>query len=289
MLPQAVSLEARLFALRLLEALREDLPFVDITSRIVPQREVSAYVLAKAEGVLAGMEEVVELLRLLGFEVVKAMRDGDVLKPGDKPLVFKGPAPEVLKVERTLLNLLTHASGVATVTRAILLKAKAANPQVKVAATRKTLPFLRYIEKKAVLISGGDPHRYSLSDAVLIKDNHLRLLGGVAEAVKRAKEAAPFTARVEVEVNDVKSALEAAAAGADIIMLDNMPPWQVAEVDKKLREAGLRERVILEASGGIGEDNVALYAPYVDVISVGALTHSARALDMSLELEPFAP
>ncbi|MFB6489819.1 MAG: nicotinate-nucleotide diphosphorylase [Thermoproteus sp. AZ2] len=186
-------LEARLFAIKLLEALKEDLPFIDVTSAIVPRRPLKAYVLVKASGVLAGVEEAVELLKLLGFDVLSALGDGQEVKPGDRAIVFRGEAPEVLKVERTLLNLLMHASGIATMTRRIVERARAVNPKVRVAATRKTLPFLRYIEKKAVALGGGDPHRYSLSDAVLIKDNHIKALGGVAEAVKRARGSPPLS------------------------------------------------------------------------------------------------
>ncbi|CCC80968.1 carboxylating nicotinate-nucleotide diphosphorylase [Thermoproteus tenax] len=277
-------IEARLFAYRLLDALREDDPFWDLTSAIVPNEEGEACLKTKEDCVLAGVEEVVELLKLLGlgYRVVKG--DGETAKAGECFLYIRGPKPDLLKVERVVLNLLMRASGIATATRRILEAARAANPRVKVAATRKTTPFLRYIEKKAVAIGGGDPHRFSLSDAVLIKDNHIKAVGGLERALELARKTAPFTAKIEVEVENVADAIKAAELGADIIMLDNMRPEEVAEVDRRLRERGLRERVVLEASGGIREDNAADYAKYVDVISVGALTHSVKAVDMSMEL-----
>ena len=168
-------IEAKLFAYELLEELKSDLPFLDFASLALPANEAEACVVAKAEGILAGAEEAAELLKLLGFQLTKALPDGARVRPGDEVMCFKGPARDIPKVERTLLNLLMHASGVATYTRRLVDLAKSLNPWLRVAATRKTLPHLRYIEKKAVLIGGGDPHRFSLSDAVMIKDTHLEL------------------------------------------------------------------------------------------------------------------
>jgi nicotinate-nucleotide pyrophosphorylase (carboxylating) len=277
-------IEARLFAYKLLDALREDDPFWDLTSVIVPNEYGEACVRVKEDCVVAGMEEVAELLRLLGLEFTVLRGDGDVAKAGDCVLIIRGQKPDLLKVERVVLNVLMRASGIATMTRRILERARSVNPRVRVAATRKTTPFLRYLEKKAVAIGGGDPHRFSLSDAVLIKDNHIRAVGSLEKAIILARERSPFTVKIEVEVETVEDAIKAAELGVDIIMLDNMKPSDVAKVHEELVKRGLRDRVILEASGGINEDNVVEYARYVDVVSIGALTHSYKSIDMSMDL-----
>jgi nicotinate-nucleotide pyrophosphorylase (carboxylating) len=277
-------MEARLFAYKLLDALREDDPFWDLTSVIVPNEYGEACVRVKEDCVVAGMEEVAELLRLLGLEFTVLRGDGDVAKAGDCVLIIRGQKPDLLKVERVVLNVLMRASGIATMTRRILERARSVNPRVRVAATRKTTPFLRYLEKKAVAIGGGDPHRFSLSDAVLIKDNHIRAVGSLEKAIILARERSPFTVKIEVEVETVEDAIKAAELGVDIIMLDNMKPSDVAKVHEELVRRGLRDRIILEASGGINEDNVIEYARYVDVVSIGALTHSYKSIDMSMDL-----
>jgi nicotinate-nucleotide pyrophosphorylase [carboxylating] (EC 2.4.2.19) len=277
-------IEARLFAYKLLDTLREDDPFWDLTSVIVPNEYGEACVRVKEDCVVAGMEEVTELLRLLGLEFTVLRGDGNVAKAGDCVLIIRGQKPDLLKVERVVLNVLMRASGTATMTRRILERARNVNPRVRVAATRKTTPFLRYLEKKAVAIGGGDPHRFSLSDAVLIKDNHIRAVGSLEKAIILARERSPFTVKIEVEVETVEDAIKAAELGVDIIMLDNMKPSDVAKVHEELVRRGLRDRIILEASGGINEDNVIEYARYVDVVSIGALTHSYKSIDMSMDL-----
>jgi nicotinate-nucleotide pyrophosphorylase (carboxylating) len=277
-------IEARLFAYKLLDTLREDDPFWDLTSVIVPNEYGEACVRVKEDCVVAGMEEVTELLRLLGLEFTVLRGDGNVAKAGDCVLIIRGQKPDLLKVERVVLNVLMRASGIATMTRRILERARNVNPRVRVAATRKTTPFLRYLEKKAVAIGGGDPHRFSLSDAVLIKDNHIRAVGSLEKAIILARERSPFTVKIEVEVETVEDAIKAAELWVDIIMLDNMKPSDVAKVHEELMRRGLRDRIILEASGGINEDNVIEYARYVDVVSIGALTHSYKSIDMSMDL-----
>ncbi len=267
--------------------LYEDLGRGDVTTEIlVPEGlRVRAVVLAKERGVLAGVRECRELLESLGLEVARSLMDGDEVEEGSVVFEVVGDARKVLGVERTLLNLLGHMSGVATATREAVRRARSANPRVRVAATRKTLPGLRYFEKRAVEIGGGDPHRYDLSDMVLIKDNHLRIVGSVERAVRIARERASFTKKVEVEVGTAEEAVLAARAGADVVMLDNVSPEEARRTVEALSREGLRDRVLVEVSGGITLDNVAEYAAAgVDVISMGALTHSARSLDFSLEV-----
>ncbi|MFN3804171.1 MAG: carboxylating nicotinate-nucleotide diphosphorylase [Pyrobaculum sp.] len=271
-------IEARLFAYQLLEELRRDIPLLDYSALALPKVEVEACVVFKQDGIAAGVEEAAEFLKLLGFSISFQAADGTYVQKGGEALCFVGPAREVVKVERTVLNVIIHASGIATYVRRLVERVKAVNPKCRVAATRKTLPFLRYLEKKAVLLGGGDPHRGSLSDAVMYKDSHL----AVASIEGLSQAPTPFVLRREVEVSTAEGALKAAELGFEVIMLDNAPPEEVAKAHKLLAERGLR--VILEASGGITEENIHLYAPYVDVISIGKITHSAPALDASMEV-----
>jgi len=177
-------------------------------------------------------------------------------------------------------------SGVATATaNLVAIVASEGHGKTRVAATRKTLPGLRYFEKKAVEIGGGDTHRLRLDDAVLIKDNHLTLAGTIEKCVRMAKSEVSFTKKVEVEATTPAQALEAAKAGADIVLLDNMTPRQVGDSLSLLKSKGLRERILVEASGGITRENIGGYAKAgVDVVSVGTITHSAKAIDMSMEI-----
>jgi len=267
--------------------IEEDVVFWDETSRLLVPEDARAVgkILAKAKGVVAGVGFVEPVLWKMGFEVTVHKRDGETVEPGDLILELRGNARKLLEVGRVLLNVLMHASGVATATRRLVVKAQRYG--ARVAATRKTLPGLRALEKMAVMAGGGDPHRLSLSDAVLIKKEHLRFAGGVREAVMRAREGTSFTKRVEVEVETPEDAVEAARAGADIVMLDNFSPEDVRRALDLLESRGLRDRVIIEVSGGISEDNVEEYARLgVDVLSSGSITHSARALDMSMEVSP---
>jgi len=178
-------------------------------------------------------------------------------------------------------------SGVATATAELVsIVTKSNKNKVRIACTRKTLPGLRYFEKRAVELGGGDTHRLRLDDAVLIKDNHLGFTDSIAGAVKTAKAKVSFTKKIEVEVTSPDQVIEAARAGADIVLLDNMSRQDVANSVASLEGKGLREKVMIEASGGITKENLASYAKTgVDVISVGAITHSAKAIDMSMEIK----
>jgi nicotinate-nucleotide pyrophosphorylase (carboxylating) len=186
-----------------------------------------------------------------------------------------------------MLNLLSRMSGIATTTRRLTEKLEKAKAKAKIAATRKTAPGLLYFDKKAVLVGGGDPHRLHLDDMVLIKDNHIAIIGSVEEAVKKAKANVSFSKKIEVEVTRVQDALKAAEAGADVIMLDNFSPKQIKEAVASLKKTGFLGKVLLEASGGITAENLLEYAStQVDLISMGELTHSVKALDISLEITP---
>jgi nicotinate-nucleotide pyrophosphorylase (carboxylating) len=272
----------------LMNFLREDLGFGDITSKAVLDDKVKgeAIIIAKEEGVLAGLIEVKRLFELLGCVAEPLAKDGHIIKIGQEIVCIKGKAKAILEGERVALNLLSRMSGIATETKKLLELAKKVNPRVKIACTRKTAPGLRAFDKRAVEIGGGDSHRLRLDDCVLIKDNHVKLVGSAGEAVRRAVERVSFTKKVEVEVGSLEEALEAAKAGADIVMLDNMKVEEVKRVVDEFTKRGYRDKVLLEASGEMNEKNITDYAmAMVDVISIGAITHSPRALDMSLEIK----
>jgi nicotinate-nucleotide pyrophosphorylase (carboxylating) len=270
---------------QLLSFLAEDVPAGDITTlTLLPDRIVSARIEAREEMILAGIEECVWLFEHFDVSVMVEAEDGEHVVAGTKILSLAGSVHVILSVERTVLNLLGRMSGIATATSVAQGLAARINDHVKVAGTRKTAPGLRYFDKKAIRIGGGDPHRHSLSDAFMIKDTHRALLP-VREAVRRAKAYSSYY-KVECEVENLIDAIEAAEAGADILMFDNMVPSAVHEVIVALVVRGLRSRLMLEVSGGITPETIHLWAGIdVDTISIGALTHSVRCVDVSLEIE----
>lgn len=269
------------------EMLAEDLGSGDVTSEalIRPDTVAHAEVIAKQKGVLAGVAEATIAFNEMGVKVSVVKSDGAMVKAGDVIMRLEGSAKKILATERVALNLLMRMSGIATATRELITRARRRNPNVVIAATRKTAPLITYFDKRAVMIAGGKPHRYRLSDHILIKDNHLRLVGSVAEAVRRASKAAD-RARVEVEVSNPAEVLDAAKAGAGIVMLDNMKPAEIKRAIGLLKREGMRGKVLLEASGGIDPSNVESFAAAgVDIISSGYMTMRAPALDMSLEVK----
>lgn len=269
------------------EMLAEDLGSGDVTSEalIRPDTVAHAEVIAKQKGVLAGVAEATIAFNEMGVKVSVVKSDGAMVKAGDVIMRLEGSAKKILATERVALNLLMRMSGIATATRELITRARRRNPNVVIAATRKTAPLITYFDKRAVMIAGGKPHRYRLSDHILIKDNHLRLVGSVAEAVRRASKAAD-RARVEVEVSNPAEVLDAAKAGAGIVMLDNMKPAEIKRAIRLLDREGMRGKVLLEASGGIDPSNVESFAAAgVDIISSGYMTMRAPALDMSLEVK----
>jgi len=267
--------------------LDEDIGHGDITTdALVDSRTKAAgRVVCKERAVIAGLSESVILLKLLGCEGKSKVRDGQEVPAGTIILEVNGYGSSLLKVERVLLNLLSHMSGVATATAELVSITKKNGSSARIACTRKTLPGLRYFEKRAVELGGGDTHRLRLDDAVLIKDNHLELAGSITGAVRKAKAKVSFTKKIEVEATSPNQAVEAAHAGADIVLLDNMRPQEVKKSLDLLEAKKLRGGILVEVSGGITRDNLANYVKTgVDVISVGSITHSAKAIDMSLEL-----
>ena len=260
----------------------EDLGEWDDSSRLVPETPTRAAIIAKEDCIISGLAEAEEILDYFGLDDERLYDDGEFVPGGSRVLCISGSARAILQAERLTLNFLARMSGISTITRECVLSAGGA---VRIAATRKTTPGFRAFEKKAVFLGGGDRHRFNLSDAVLIKDNHIRILG-LKECLRRAKEDASFTKKIEVEVESLEEMMLAARGGADIIMFDNMSPEMIERGIELLRGMGLREQLILEASGGITPANIPQYARCgLDVISLGALTKDARWIDLSLEME----
>ncbi|MEM2998916.1 MAG: carboxylating nicotinate-nucleotide diphosphorylase [Candidatus Bathyarchaeia archaeon] len=273
---------------KLKQLLAEDIGQGDVTSAaVVPAGlRVDASIVAKEAGVAAGIEEITILAESLGLTVQAKIKDGEKIRNSQIIMTISGDAQTILSAERTMLNLLSRMCGIATKTRNFVEKLEEAKLSVKIAATRKTAPGLSYFDKKAVLMGGGDTHRLHLDDMILVKDNHITIAGSVESAVKKAKQSASFSKKIEVEVTNVKDALTAAEAGADIIMLDNFLPAQIRKAVETLEKAGFG-KVLLEASGRITEENLLDYAKTgVNLISIGELTHSVSALDVSLEIAP---
>lgn len=245
-----------------------------------------ARVVAQGFGVLSGMRAALAVVRSARLTVVAARRDGSLVRRGTVVLRVRGDARRILSVERTVLNFLMHASGVATATRNAVLGARGARRPLEVWATRKTLPGLRDLEKAAVVDGGGRPHRRDLSDAVLIKTNHLALLS-LSEAVGRAHARSRPGERVEVEVRSASEAIAAARAGAEMLLLDNLAPRKARAVVRVLERQGLRRGRWIELSGGITPDTVRRYRSVgADAVSLGGITHSAPSVPFHLTLEP---
>ena len=264
-------------------AICEDIHYVDVTTDylIDENAETTAKFVSKADGVVCGLEIALRVFTLLDdritFEVFK--KDGDEVKKGEIICKMRGNTRALLKGERTALNLIQHMSGIATATHHCVKLVEGTNASV--VDTRKTLPGLRPLQKYAVTCGGGKNHRYNLSDAAMLKDNHIDAYGGITAAVEALRKKAGHMVKIEVETRTLDDLREALAVGADIIMLDNMDCATMTEAVKI--NAG---RAKLEASGNITEDNIAEVAKTgVDLISLGALTHSVKAFDISMRID----
>jgi nicotinate-nucleotide pyrophosphorylase (carboxylating) len=280
-------LPSRILEQKLLYILAEDLGQGDVTTSLtIPEGTFAeASVIAREAGIAAGIEEATVLLQSLGLQVDASLEDGKTVATGQILLRISGDARTILAVERTLLNLLSRMSGVATHTRSLTERLRKARLKTRIACTRKTAPGLMYFDKKAVLVGGGDSHRFHLDDMILIKDNHIALVGTVEKALARVKKKASVSKKIEVEVNRTEDVLKAVGAGADVVMLDNFSPEQVRKSVASLKKAKLYGKVLLEASGGIRTENIIEFASTgVDLVSLGEITQSPKALDISLEI-----
>lgn len=264
-------------------ALKEDIPYLDVTTDfLLPDDHTSsAYYIAKADGVVCGLDIALRTFALAGgnVEVTVLVQDGDTVKQGDILARMHGSTKTLLKGERTALNILQHLSGIATATRRCV--DLVAGTKATIADTRKTLPGLRAFQKYAVTVGGGRNHRFCLSDGAMLKDNHIDAYGGITPAVTALREKVGHMVKIEVEVRTLDELREALAAGCEIIMLDNMSCAQMTEA-VKLTDG----RALLEASGNVTAENIRSIAETgVDLISLGALTHSVTCFDISMLIQ----
>lgn len=265
----------------------EDVGFEDITTNALIPEDIEAHgrIIAKEKGILAGINNVNGLFEDFGIKSSLTKREGDKIEINDIIMEIKGNARHILTLERTALNLLMRMSGIATLTFNTLKKIREVNEDIILASTRKITPGLQFFEKSAVKTGGGDTHRFRLDDCVLIKDNHIELVGSIEGAIIKAKNNVSFTKKIEIEVENLEDAVTAIKTGADIVMLDNMSPNKITHILSHLESNGLRNKALIEISGGIKPENIVEYAKTgADIISAGYLIHSAKALDLSLEI-----
>ena len=271
----------------IIQMIHHDVGFEDITTKalIEPETLIKAHIISRESGILSGVKLASEVFQEFLIKTVIKKSDGDKIEAQEVLMEIEGDASTILAVERTVLNLLMRMSGISTITSELVAKVRGINPDIIVSGTRKTTPGLQFFEKEAIKVGGGDTHRYRLDDCILIKDNHIALVGSVKTSVEKAKRYASFTKKIEIEVENTRDALEASIAGADIVMLDNMSPKEVKNVVIALENKDLRNNILIEVSGGINPKNIEEYAETkVDIISTGYITHSVPALDLSLEI-----
>jgi len=273
----------------LLNFLREDIGTGDITSNsIIDSRDYArAEIVCKANetAVVCGLEEASIIFEMSNCKTKTFVRDGSLIKKDCVVMEIIGDALSIMKVERTALNLIMRMSGIATETRKFTASIHNSFSSVRIASTRKTAPGLRFFDKKAVTVGGGETHRMGLDDMILIKDNHIPLVGSVEKAIKRARKKIGSSIKIECEVRSLEEAISAVDAGADRVMLDNFSPMEVARTIEELSRRGIRDKAKIEVSGGVMLQNVKSYAKAKpDIISIGYLTHSPKAVDFSLEV-----
>jgi len=264
---------------QLSQFLAEDIGKGDITSKLLPKKKISVKIISRENAIIAGASYAKEIFKLKGCNARILRRDGSKIKPNQTIMIITGDAGNILTCERTALNLLTRMSGIATQTNELVKKIP---NKTKLYATRKTAPGLRYFDKEAVEIGGGKKHRLRLDEMVMIKDNHIAVVDSLLSLIKNAKKKYK---KFEVEVENTSDAVLAAKEGATIIMLDNFTPVQIKKTIQVLKNQKLRNKVMLEASGGISSKNISKYGQTgVDIISVGSITNSVKGIDMSLEI-----
>ena len=274
---------------KLKKFLIEDNSFIDVSSKVIPKESVSsATIIAKSDGYLSGLEELGILYQLLKVNVTSNKEDGDQIYKGDIVAKIDGESRNILLGERVGLNLMSHMSAITTTTRKFVKIIEDSGKNVKIACTRKTLPGLRLFEKKAVDLGGGDTHRFSLDDMVLLKSTHLKFYkGNIVKLLKDVRSRVSFTKKIEIEIEKVNDVLIAVKNKADIIMLDNMNPDKVQDAISLLKQEKLRNQVIIEVSGNITTENIFDYLiSEPDVISTSVLTQKpTEFVDYSLRFD----
>ena len=262
--------------------LDEDVGKGDITSKLLQKKNIVAKIITREETIVAGTKYARDIFALKKCKTKIYKKDGKIAKPNQIILEIKGNAGNILTCERTALNLLSRMCGIATQTNNLKKQIKSVGSKSKVFATRKTVPGLRFFDKEAVKIGGGEKHRMTLNEMIMIKDNHLAVEKSIEDVLRKAKKT---RGKIEIEVETEKDAILCARMGADIIMLDNFSPEKIKKTVKKLTELKLRNKVVLEASGRINSKNITKYAKTnVDMISVGSITNSVNGIDLSLEI-----
>jgi len=263
------------------ETLAQDVGRGDLYALVEPSVDTKADIIAKCDGVMAGRKYIEVLAELEGFDISWGKKDGESFVKNDILAIVRGDSHTILKIERTLLNMLLHASSIATLTRKYVDIIKPYG--VKLLDTRKTRPLLRVFEKYATRCGGAVNHRLGLDDSLMIKDTHLKTIKNLKEYISKAREQIPFTAKIEVEAETFEIAKEAFLSGCDIVMCDNMTPEQIKEI-VKYRDENCKH-VLLEASGNISLDTIESYAKTgVDAISSGSLIHQANWIDLSMKV-----
>ena len=272
----------------LVRFLREDIGQGDLTSQYTVNKDLksSSQIICKSEiAVVAGLEEAKIIFEICNCDSKALVNDGDIVKRGIRVMKINGNTRAILKAERTALNLIMRMSGIATDTKKFVDIVKTVSKDIKVMGTRKTAPGLRYFDKKSIILGGGHSHRNTLDELILIKDNHLAVTTSIQSAITNARLKAGKNIMIECEVSNTKSSIEAIKSGADIIMLDNFTPEMAQKTISYLRKSGLREKVLIEISGGVNISNIKDYALALpDMISIGTLTHSSNSIDFSMKM-----
>lgn len=272
----------------LVRFLREDIGQGDLTSQYTVNKDLksSSQIICKSEiAVVAGLEEAKIIFEICNCDSKALVNDGDIVKRGFRVMKIIGNTRAILKAERTALNLIMRMSGIATDTKKFVDIVKTVSKDIKVMGTRKTAPGLRYFDKKSIILGGGHSHRNTLDELILIKDNHLAVTTSIQSAITNARLKAGKNMMIECEVSNTKSSIEAIKSGADIIMLDNFTPEMAQKTISYLRKSGLREKVLIEISGGVNISNIKDYALALpDMISIGTLTHSSNSIDFSMKM-----
>jgi len=262
--------------------LDEDVGNGDITSELLENKKIVARIITREETIVAGTKHAKEIFALKKCKTRIYKKDGKIAKANQTILEIKGNAGDILTCERTALNLLSRMCGIATQTNNLKKQIKSVGSKSKIYATRKTVPGLRLFDKEAVEIGGGEKHRMTLNEMIMIKDNHLAVEKSIEGILRKAKKT---RGKIEIEVETEKDVILCAEMGVDIIMLDNFSPEKIIKTVKKLTELKLRNKIILEASGRINSKNITRYAKTnVDMISVGSITNSVNGIDLSLEI-----
>ncbi len=262
----------------------EDISFWDITTSLIPKSKAEAKIFSKQEGIIAGLRIAEKIFEMMGADFKPLVEEGERVAKKAQIASIKGDIHALLQAERLALNILGRLSGIATHTAMMIEVAKETNPEIRICGTRKTVPGLSIYDKYAIVVGGGDTHRFNLSDMILLKENHLQKFRSISDAISVAKSKTSFSKKIEVEVQNEEQAIEAVTAGVDIVMFDNFSPIQVKHTISKIKKLELN--VLVELSGNINLDNINHYSiEGVNLISSGALTHSVKNFDLTMLTE----